>query len=148
MRAFVVALVLVSCVKSASVAPRAIDRPARGRSAETADSVDRCGYLPRDCNGGPDDDGCPDFLLSVGEKCALDADAEREVAAAAQEMLNEPSLEILRVVGPDPDCARAVVARMASAGVAEGRLKIAVVANRSMITFEVARWKGRTCEAT
>lgn len=106
---------------------------------------DTCGMLPRGCGGGPDDMGCPDVIIEVGDSCALTAKGVEDLQRAADEMLNEKDITRLAIVSPSMICSNIVRAHFEQRGVPEWRLHVVEQANRTFISFEVDAWKEKSC---
>lgn len=106
---------------------------------------DKCGVLPRGCPGGPEENGCPDTIIEVGDSCAVTAKGVEDLQRAADEMLNDKDLTRLTIIAPSMTCANIVRAHFEQRSVPEWRLHVAEQANRTFISFAVDAWKEKSC---
>lgn len=139
LRVFVVSLVL------SAVACKSTPPPENVGVTPHAGGSDKCLAFARGCPGSADDDGCPEQMIALGPDCTLAGDAEKQVATAAQEVMNEADLTRLAIVAPSPNCGDAVRARFEEAGVPPTRLETRTDTSRSFVSFQVLAWKGVVC---
>lgn len=104
-----------------------------------------CMILPRGCAGGPEDTGCPDTIIEVGDNCTLTAQGVQDLQRAADEMLNDRDVTRLAIISPSMTCSNIVRAHFEQRGVPEWRLHVVETANRTFINFQVDAWKEKSC---